>query len=164
MATVTKPTNSTSAVGLPITTAQIKRIMHNCSYQVDIKNEWVQWVTKDNNCTSLKSLTQQQATQIISAQEGTATKTLPADNWAFFDKTNPKHKVILSLLHQLQWVTHSEKWGEVPNLERLSKFLKSDKSPVKKPLKQMTNDELEKIIKALSQITKHVYQSKPRKH
>lgn len=147
---------------LPILSWQVKRIMKNCQWNNDIKEEWVQWATNNNQCTSVKQLTQAQARQIIRAQEGTTQTTLPADNWAFFDKTNPKHKVILSLLHQLQWVIASQKWGEVPDLERLSNFLKSDKSPVNKPLKSMNNTETEKIIKALSQITKHVYQ-RPKK-
>lgn len=46
----------------------------------------------------------------------------PAENWAVFDNKNPKHKIVLSLLYQMQWVTPSQKHGEVPDLDRLSKF------------------------------------------
>ena len=51
-ATKVKPTE-TIGDDLPILTFQVNRIMKNCQYQVDIKNEWVQWVTADVNRTSL---------------------------------------------------------------------------------------------------------------
>jgi hypothetical protein len=50
-----------------------------------------------------------------------------------------------------------EKHGEVPDLERLSNWLKSELSPVKKPLKQMEPSELSKIIEALKGIVKSIY-------
>ena len=155
-ATKVKPTE-TIGDDLPILTFQVNRIMKNCQYQVDIKNEWVQWITADINRTSLKSITQAQAKKIIMAQEGSTLVNQPAENWAVFDKNNPKHKVILSLLYQMQWVKPSEKWGEVPDLDRLSNFLQSEKSPVKKKLKDMEPLELEKLIKALNGIVKHRY-------
>lgn len=158
-ATKVKPTE-TIGDDLPILTFQVNRIMNNCQYQVDTKNEWVQWVTGEVNRTSLKSITQAQAKKIIMAQEGSThvgTARELSENWAVFDKNNPKHKVILSLLYQMQWVKPSEKWGEVPDLERLSNFLKCDRSPVKKKLKDMEPLELEKLIKALSGIVKHRY-------
>jgi len=128
--------------------------MQNCSYQVETKNEWVQWVTGDVNRTSLKSITQDQAVKIISAQEGSTPINQPAENWAVFDNKNPKHKIVLSLLYQMQWVTPSQKHGEVPDLDRLSKFLQSEKSPVKKKLKDMETHEVEKLIVALRGIVK----------
>jgi hypothetical protein len=155
-ATKVKPTE-TIGEHLPILAFQVKRIMNNCQYQVDTKNEWVQWVTADVNRTSLKSITQAEAKKIIMAQEGSIPVNQPTENWAVFDKNKPKHKVILSLLYQMQWVKPSEKWGEVPDLERLSNFLKSDKSPVKKKLKDMEPLELEKLIKALNGIITHRY-------
>jgi hypothetical protein len=90
-------------------------------------------------------------------QTGQAQPEPAAENWAVFDKNNPKHKVILSLLYQMQWVKPSEKWGEVPDLDRLSNFLQSEKSPVKKKLKDMEPLELEKLITALNGIVKHSY-------
>ncbi len=146
---------------LPITPYQIKAIMANCAYQVDTKNEYVQWVTEDVNRTSLKSITQAQAVKIIRQQTGDTTviarHEANSENWAVFDKANPKHKVILSLLYQMQWTKPSEKWGEVPDLNKLSNFLQSDKSPVKKKLKEMSDTEVQKIIKALNGIVKHRY-------
>jgi len=155
-ATKVKP-NETIGDDLPILTFQVNRIMKNCQYQVDTKNEWVQWITADVNRTSLKSITQAQAKKIIMAQEGSTLVNQPKENWAVFNKNNQKHKVILSLLYQMQWVKPSEKWGEVPDLDRLSNFLQSEKSPVKKKLKDMEPSELEKLIKALNGIVKHRY-------
>lgn len=67
-------------------------------------------------------------------------------NWGLFDKNNKQHKTILSLIQQLQWVVPSEKWGQVADINRLSNFLKSEKAPVKKPLKDMKPEEVSKII------------------
>lgn len=71
------------------------------------------------------------------------------DNWGLFDKNNSQHKAVLSQLRQLQWTTKSEKWGEVADINRLSDFLQSDKSPVRKPLKDMDQKEVSKIIECL---------------
>lgn len=73
-------------------------------------------------------------------------------NWGFFDKKNKQHLTILSQLRQLQWVVPNERRGEVPDLNRLSEFLKSDKSPVNKPLTDMTQQELSKIISCFDSI------------
>jgi hypothetical protein len=70
---------------------------------------------------------------------------------------NQQHKTILSLLRQAQWVVPNGKWGEVPDINRLSEFLKSDKSPVNKPLKKMEPLEVSKIIEALKGIVKSKY-------
>ena len=78
-------------------------------------------------------------------------------NWGLFDKNNQQHKTILSLLRQAQWVVPNGKWGEVPDITRLSEFLKSDKSPVNKPLKKMEPLEVSKIIEALKGIVKSKY-------
>ena len=78
-------------------------------------------------------------------------------NWGLFDKNNQQHKTILSLLRQAQWVVPNGKWGEVPDINRLSEFLKSDRSPVNKPLKKMEPDEVSKIIEAFKGIVKSKY-------
>lgn len=143
-----------------ITPFQVKRIMKNCRYKDDIKTEWVQWVTEDVKRTSLKSITQAQAKKIIMTQEGSTPVTTGRDlseNWATFDKSNQKHRVILSCMYQAQWTVPSDKYGEVPDMERLSNFLKSGRSPVKKPLKDMHPLELEKVIAALNGIIKSIY-------
>lgn len=131
---------------------QIKRIMANCRYNEAIKEEWVQWATGDNSKTSLRSITQEQANKIIATQEGTEPTAKPVENWAKFNKNNPKHRLILSLMYQANWTS-----GNLPDMSRLDTFLKSDKSPVKKPLMKMTDNETEKIIKALKGIVKYRY-------
>ena len=76
-------------------------------------------------------------------------------NWGLFDNKNKQHKTILSQLRTLQWVVPSEKHGEVADLNRLSEFLKTDKSPVNKPLKKMDEKELSKMISCFeSMVTK----------
>lgn len=78
-------------------------------------------------------------------------------NWGLFDKNNQQHKAILSQMRTAQWTIPNEKWGEVPDLNRLSDFLKSDKSPVNKPLKKMEPEEVSKIIEAFKGIVKSTY-------
>lgn len=71
-------------------------------------------------------------------------------NWGLFDKNNSQHKRIQANLRAANIVVKSEKWGEVADMQGwFNRFLKSDKSPVKKPLKKMTPQEVSKIIKAL---------------
>ena len=126
----------------PITPFQKKRIMHNCNYQVEIKNEWVQWVTGDTNKTSLSGLTQAQAVRIIKQQTGSESVGA-VENWGAFDKNNSQHRYILSILRQANIVVKSQKWGEVPDTAGwLNRFLQSPKSPIKKPLKDMSKWEL----------------------
>lgn len=120
----------------------------------DIKEEWVQWATADVKKTSTNDLTFDQANMIL---EKLGLKPYKQENWGVFDKNNPKHKVILSLMRQAQWVKKHEKHGEVADLDILDHFLKSSRSPVKKPLKQMSATELEKVIKALTGIVKHIF-------
>ncbi|PIV17555.1 MAG: hypothetical protein COS42_04200, partial [Flavobacteriales bacterium CG03_land_8_20_14_0_80_35_15] len=72
---------------------------------------------------------------------------------ALFDATNGAHRNILSLCMQLRWqVYNADKQAYYADLYRLSEWLKSKKSPVKKPLKQMVKLELSKIIYALEKM------------
>lgn len=76
-------------------------------------------------------------------------------NWATFFIGNQQHKYILSLMRQLGWVTSHYKYGEVSDMQRLSSFLKSEKTPVPKPLQDMDTKETSKLISCLeSMITK----------
>lgn len=156
--TKTKRTNSANPVPTydpegPITPFQKKRIMHNCNYQVEIKNEWVQWVTGDNNKTSLRNITQAQAVRIIKQQTGSDSSGA-VENWGAFDKNNSQHRYILSILRTANIVVKSQKWGEVPDTAGwLNRFLQSPKSPIKKPLKKMSPTEVSKIITALEGVS-----------
>lgn len=154
-ATKVKPTE-TIGDNLPILTFQIKRIMNNCQYQVDIKNEWVQWVTEDVSRTSLKSITQAQAVKIICKQTGQELKASSqkpianSENWGYFDHTNGQHKYIMSLLRVANIVAKHPKYGEVADMDGwFSRFLQSNRCPVKKPLKTMSTKEVSRIIIAL---------------
>lgn len=80
-------------------------------------------------------------------------------NWASFTSTKPnpqKRKVLFSLMHQAQWVQQVDN-REVPDLQRLSNFLQSEKSPVKKKLADMSIREMEKIIRAFKGIVTSTY-------
>jgi hypothetical protein len=138
---------------LPITAYQIKTIRKNSNFQEDIKEEWVQWVTGDSSKTSLKSLTQAQAVKIIRQQTGDNSPVVKAtefENWGLFDNNNSQHKRIQANLRAANIVVKHARHGEVADMKGwLNRFLRSDKSPVKKPLKDMTRQEVSKIIKAL---------------
>ncbi len=154
----TKSTDGSRAVPTydpegPITPFQKNRIMQNCNYNLDIKNEWVQWVTGDNNKTSLRNITQAQAVRIIKQQTGSDSSGA-VENWGAFDKNNSQHRYILSILRTANIVVKSQKWGEVPDTAGwLNRFLQSPKSPVKKPLKKMSPTEVSKIITALEGVS-----------
>ncbi|WBX72919.1 hypothetical protein PG913_08380 [Tenacibaculum pacificus] len=60
-------------------------------------------------------------------------------------------------MYQAQWTVLNERHGEVPDIERLSNFLKSPKSPVNKPLKQWEKEEWEKILHVFKNIIKLTY-------
>lgn len=116
----------------------------------DQKKSLIQQYTKDWNKTSTKDLTIDQANELIVRLGG---KPIKYDNWAFFDIKNSKHKYILSILMQAGWaVWNSERSCYVADLYRLSEFLKSDKTPVKKHLNKMTDKELSKLIFVLEKI------------
>jgi hypothetical protein len=138
---------------LPITSYQIKIIRKNSNFQEDIKEEWVQWVTGDSSRTSLKSLTQAQAVKIIRQQTGDNSPTVKATesaNWGYFDRNNSQHARIQANLYTANIVVKNDRHGEVADMKGwFNRFLKSAKSPVKKPLKDMTPQEVSKIIKAL---------------
>lgn len=67
-------------------------------------------------------------------------------------------------MRSAQWTKPHPKYGEVADMKRLSDFLQSPLSPITKPLQDMENEELEKIIKAFKGIVKHTYgtKNKPR--
>ena len=84
-------------------------------------------------------------------------------NWALFDpkhKYAKVHKLIRSICITKEWSLPSAKWGQIADLEKLSDFLKSEKSPVQKPLMDMDKQELEKIIVALNAIVVHHWNKK----
>lgn len=137
-----------------------KQLIHVNSHNRDLKEEYVQWATGDVSKISCNDLTFEQANKIIvqlGKQPIKATKEDTPLFWGFYERGNQQHKQIQSLLHQLKWTMPNTQWGRVPNLERFGSWLQSDKSPVQKPLKQMTPAECSKIIVALGGILKSMY-------
>ena len=103
--------------------------------------------TNDWQKTSTKDLTYNQANELIIKFGG---KISNYDHWGKFDYKKNSHKLILSLLNQLGWQTYNTKYrGLVADMQRFSEWLKSSKSPVKKPLQKMNTAEVSKIIVAL---------------
>ena len=127
-----------------------KRLIHCLTKDRKLKSEMVQWATQDKSKTSCNDLSFSQANLII-AQMGADPVLPPTDSdryWGGFKKDNTKHLYILSLLRQLGWTTEVK--GQVfGDVERLGAFLKSNRSPVKKPLRKMNKTECSKIIHAL---------------
>jgi hypothetical protein len=80
-------------------------------------------------------------------------------NWALFDKDKfvKQRKYLWSLLYQAQWVVENENHIEVPDLMRLSNFIKSPKSPVQKPLKRWNTTEWSKMIFVFEKISKGTF-------
>ncbi|GLB51734.1 hypothetical protein NBRC110019_07730 [Neptunitalea chrysea] len=133
-------------------TKKQKQLIHINAPTRDIKEEFVQWATEDVNKISTNDLSFDQANKIL---EKLGQRPHKPENWGNFSKSNPKHKLILSLLYQCQY-TCEVNGKEVPDLERFAKWLKY-KAPVKKPLLDMNNTELEKIIKALKGLFKSIW-------
>ena len=131
---------------MQITKAQIIKIhtILNKRGEVDAeqKARLVRQFTGDPERSSTKDLTFNDANMLLRHIGGTA---LSYENWALFDCQNKQHRAILSLCHQMSWITEYRR----VDLVRLSEWLKSKKSPVKKPLKKMTTREVSKIIVAL---------------
>lgn len=123
-------------------------IRKNCGFDKNVKEELVQWATQNNDKISLNDLSFEQANSILIAQGDEPT---PIENWALFDKNNSKHKYILSLCYQMGLTTEL-KGRTIADTTKLSQWLKSERCPVRKPLKQMTTFELSRIITALEKI------------
>jgi hypothetical protein len=82
------------------------------------------------------------------------------DNWGTFDNNNQQHRTIMALCRNRQWVKPNDKHpsGEVADMSgAFSSFLKSDRSPVKKPLMDMTPKEVSKIIVAMGGVVNHKF-------
>lgn len=124
--------------------AQKKYIYKLCRFNRDTKEAAVLGIS-NGRTHSTSEISHAEANQLITSLGG---KPILYENWAWFDKTNPKHSYILSLCIQYGWSSISNAGKLIADLGRLSEWLKF-KSPVKKPLKKMTPSEVSKVIKAL---------------
>lgn len=102
--------------------------------------------------SSTKDLTDEEANRLIAALKGTYT------HWGMFDKNNTQHLTLLRLCYDLNWTTFNKKHNRtVADLNTLGKFIASKKSPVRKPLLEMSVKECSKLITALEGILKFKY-------
>ena len=129
------------------TTPRQRQLIHIlCGYDAERKADLIDQFSGGRTTTSME-LTKSEAKQLINSL---------TESWAKFNKNNAQHRYILSLCIQLGWRKHDEKYGSVADLERLSNFLKSKRSPVDLPLQQMNSDQCSKLISCLeSMIKKH---------
>lgn len=132
-----------------ITVGQKKQIMRLLQFNEEAKEEVVVGITGNPACTRLSHLTFDQANKAIRKLGG---KTAVDYQWAQFDKFNGQHSYVLSLCIQLGWSINHPRYGYVADLNRLSEWLKSQRSPVRKPLRAMDKAECSKIITALENI------------
>jgi hypothetical protein len=126
-------------------TPKQRQLIHQlCHYDADVKKLLVEQVSRRRTSTSME-LSQREADKLIG---------LLQRDWAKFDKNNKQHRYILSLMYQLQWTQPDPVsiHGKRPDMPRLNQWLRSSKSPVKKPLMAMTPDETSKVIYAMEQM------------
>lgn len=131
---------------------QIKQLQIACSGKFSNRDERLEAVTEILGVTidSFKSLSALQADELIFFFN---TGKMPDNSsWAIFDKYNTQHRAVLSLCYQIGWV--KEENPSIVDLHRLGGWLKSKRSPVKKPLKEMTKQEVSKIITAMQNMLK----------
>jgi len=121
----------------------------------DTKEEWVQWATADVNKTSTNDLTFDQANMILK-QLNVKVHTSVKDPYEEFDAKNTQHKRIMAQLYTIGW-TKMVKGREVPDFVPFANWLKT-KSPVKKPLKEMTPRQVSKVIFAFGAVVKYQFE------
>lgn len=135
---------------------QIKRLQTAMSKRFTSRDERLAFLSEffSREINTTKELSKIEADEVLYFLNTGKTKNY---EWGHFDNQNRQHRALLSLLRQAQWVVPNERHGEVPDLERLSNFLKSPKCPVNKPLLKMTKQEVSKVITAFEGIVNHKY-------
>lgn len=132
-------------------TKQQKQLIHINAEDREHKAELVQWATGDENKTSCNDLSFEQANDAMKVL-GLGThkkKRSKKDAFEGFRIKNDQHKYVLSLLRQIGWTTPHRKYGKVADMPRFAKWLKSERSPVQKPLTIQTPQQTTTIINAL---------------
>lgn len=134
-----------------LATKEQKKIIHTVVHKT-IKEETVQWATDDNSKTSCNDLTFEQANKILVQFNCTPHK---PKFLATFDKANPRHKFLLSLVINFGWWRSSAQYGKVANLDKLNDWMRSNLCPVQDtPLMKMTDAELSKVIGAFESMVR----------
>lgn len=142
---------------MTITKQQISQLQTICSGKFRDREERLEAISEmvGFEISSIKDLNQLQASELIHFFN--TGKPIDHSSWAFFDKRNYQHRNVLSICHSLGWV--NEENPQFVDLHRLGGWLKSDRSPVKKPLKEMSKAEVSKIIFALQNIVNCKFKS-----
>lgn len=134
-----------------LATKQQKKIIHTVVPK-PIKEEIVQWATGDVKKTSCNDLSFEQANAILVKFK---CKPHKQQFLARFDKHNPRHKFLLSLVINFGWWRNDPQHGKVANLDKLDEWMKSSLCPVQStPLLKMTNEELSKVIAAFENMVR----------
>lgn len=139
------------------TKTQIRRLQSACSGKFNDREERLDAVSdllgfRIQSFSDLNSLQADDLLRFFNTGE------LPDNSaWARFDNSNPQHRTILSRCYTLDW--RDAATGYV-DLNRLGGWLKSDRSPVRKTLKEMNKPELSKIISALESMIVKRYPNK----
>lgn len=136
------------------TKTQIRRLQSACSGKFNDREERLDAVSdllgfRIQSFSDLNSLQADELLQFFN------TGRMPdCSNWAKFDKHNSQHRTILSRAYTLGWVNRETGYAD---LNRLGGWLKSNRSPVQKPLKEMNRAELSRIIKAMDSMISKKY-------
>ncbi|MDM1074379.1 hypothetical protein HX001_18020 [Empedobacter brevis] len=135
-----------------VTTKQLQIIQTICSGKFSSRDERLEFFSEFlfREVNSTKDLSKNEADDIITyLQTG---KVANSTSYALFDKSNPRHMKILSLARELDWI--DEKTGYA-DLNRLGGWIKSARCPIQgKKLKEMTYEDISKVIKALENMVK----------
>lgn len=130
-----------------INSKQIQIIQSICSGKFSSRDERLEFFSDffGYPVSSTKEMSKQEADDVIYFFK---TGDYPKNHsWAFFDKSNTKHLKILSLAKELDWIDENSGFAD---LNRLGSWIKSSRCPIQgKTLKDMDNNELAKVIKAL---------------
>lgn len=135
---------------MEITKQQISQLQTVCSGKFRDREERLEAISEmvGTPIEYVKDLSSLQASELIYFFN--TGKPMDHSPWAFFDKRNSQHKTVLSLCHSLGWV--QEENPQFVDLHKLGGFLKSNRCPVKMPLKEMSKDQCSKLIYALQNI------------
>ena len=138
-----------------ITQKQISQLQTICSGKFRDREERLEALSEmvGYHLESAKDLSELQAQELIYFFN--TGRPLDHSVWGYFDKKNAQHRTVLAICHTLGWV--QEENPHLVDLHRLGGFLKSNRSPVKAPLKEMTAAQCSKLIFALQKIVESKY-------
>lgn len=123
----------------------------------DNKAAFIFSFTSDPNRTSSKNLTFSEANAILRnlGRKAFNKPYEPTNSFAKFDAKESSHRKILSLLHEIGWL--SPRNPKFADLERFGIWLKDGKAPVNKPLLKQSKAEISKTIFALETMAKNYH-------